>query len=277
VLGKVVLVTGANSGVGFVTARELARQGAQVLMLCRDAGRGAQALAEVSRVATGAPPQLLLADLSSQADVRRVAGQVPAHLDVLVNNAGAIFQTRELSVDGVEMTFATNHLGPFLLTNLLLDRLSAAGSRIINVTAHAPRAEFDFDNVQGERRYGLFSAYFRSKIANLIFTCDLARRLEGAGVTVNAVTPGPTSTQFGRNITGPLALLIQFMKRWVFPPADKAARTMIDLASSPDVAGVSGRFFFRGKAGDMPPVACDPQVGMRLWRLCAELAGLPAA
>jgi NAD(P)-dependent dehydrogenase (short-subunit alcohol dehydrogenase family) len=278
VLGKVVLVTGANSGLGLVTARELARQGARVMMLCRDRARGAQALVEVAKVATGPAPELLLADLSSKASVRAVAKQVRARtasLDVLVNNAGAIFQTRRLSVDGVEMTFATNHLGPFLLTNLLLDRLSASGGgRIVNVAAHMPSSRFDFDNVQGERRYGFLSAYFSSKLANLIFTCDLARRLQDRDVTVNAVSPGPTSTNFAHDVTGPLAFFIQVMKRVAFPPPETAAQTIVYLASSPEVAGVTGQFFFRGHAVAMKPVARDPQVGARLWTLCAGLVDL---
>ena len=276
--GKVILITGANSGVGFVTARELARQGARVLMLCRNSGRGAQAVAEVTKVATGAAPELLLADMSSQSAVRGAADEVRqriANLDGLINNAGGPFGHRELTAEGIEKTFATNHLGAFLLTNLLLDRLTASeGGRIINVASEAYPSKLDFDNLQGQRRYNFLSAYFRSKLANIIFTNDLAVRLQNTGVTVNAASPGPSRTRFGDNLTG-LAGLFPRIAKSLFPGPERGARTLVYLASSPEVAGVSGRFFLRQRAISTKPVTHDPDVAARLWRICAELVDLP--
>jgi NAD(P)-dependent dehydrogenase (short-subunit alcohol dehydrogenase family) len=213
--GKTVLITGANSGIGFVTARELAKMGACILMVCRDTNRGATARAAVAQVATGAAPTLLLADMSSQQSVRALAHDVRARfpkIDVLINNAGGIFAERGFTTDGIERTFATNHLGPFLLTNLVLDLVRAGtGGRIINVASESYSSRLDFDNLEGEKSYGFLSAYFRSKLENIIFSFDLARRLKDFGVTVNCMSPGPTSTRFGDNMTG-LAGLIRARK-----------------------------------------------------------------
>ncbi|HEY6256236.1 MAG TPA: SDR family oxidoreductase [Xanthobacteraceae bacterium] len=278
--GKVVLITGANSGVGFVTARELARMGARVLMVCRDAGRGAKARAEVASVASGPAPELLLADISVQSAVRALAVDVRQRLDridVLINNAGAIFAQRELTLEGIEKTFATNHLGAFLLTNLLLDRVGAApGGRIVNVASESYPSRLEFDNLQGEKRYGFLSAYFRSKLANIIFTIDLARRLQFTSVTVNCVSPGPSRTRFGDNMTGPAGLFPRLAKM-LFPSPERGARTMIYLASSPEPGSVSGRFFLRRRARPTKPVTRDGEVAARLWRVSAGLVGLPDA
>jgi NAD(P)-dependent dehydrogenase (short-subunit alcohol dehydrogenase family) len=275
--GKVVLITGANSGVGRVTARELAKQGACVLMVCRDTGRGSEALAEVARSAAGPGPQLLLADLSSQQSVRALADDVRRRftaIDVLINNAAGIFAQREVTTDGIEKTFATNHLGPFLLTNLVLDLLrEAASGRIINVAAEVYPGKLDFDNLQSEKSYGLLSAYFRSKLENIIFTFELARRLRGTKVTANCVSPGPTRTRFGDNMTGPAGLFPRLTKP-LFPSAEKGARTMIHLALSPEMKDVSGRFFLRQRAQRTKPVTNDIKVAERLWHISAELVGL---
>jgi NAD(P)-dependent dehydrogenase (short-subunit alcohol dehydrogenase family) len=273
-----VLITGANSGLGFVTARELARAGARVLMVCRNSGRGLHAQAEVAKQATGLAPELLLGDMSSLSSVRTLADEVlrrADRLDVLVNNAGAIFDCRELTPDGIERTFATNHVGPFLLTNLLLDPiLATAGSRIVNVAAESFLSRLDFDNLQGEKRYGFLSAYFRSKLENIIFTFDLARRLQGQGVTVNCMSPGPTRTRFGHGIRGP-ARLIPLLVKPLFPGPDVGARTIIHLASSPEVAAISGCFFLRERIRPAKPVTHDAAVADKLWQICAKLAGLP--
>jgi NAD(P)-dependent dehydrogenase (short-subunit alcohol dehydrogenase family) len=278
-LGKAVLITGANSGIGFVTARELAKMGARVLMVCRDPGRGAHARVEVARVATGAAPELLLADMSSQQSVRALADDVRRrfqNIDVLINNAAGIFARREFTVDGIEKTFATNHLGPFLLTNLVVDLVRArSGGRIINVAAESPLSKLDFDNLDGEKSYGFLSAYFRSKLENVIFSIDLARRLQDSGVTVNCMSPGPTRTRFGDNMTGPASLFPFLLKR-LFPSPESGARTLVYLASSPEVDGISGRFFFRQRARSTKPVALNSEVAARLWRISAALVGLPA-
>jgi NAD(P)-dependent dehydrogenase (short-subunit alcohol dehydrogenase family) len=276
--GKIALITGANSGIGFVTAVELAKMGARVLMVCRDSERGAHARAAVAKVATGAPPELLLADMSSQKAIRALADDVRqrfASIDVLINNAGGIFARREFTVDGIERTFATNHLGPFLLTNLLLDRLSGGtGGRIVNVASESYPSKLDFGNLDGEKNYGFLSAYFRSKLENIIFSLDLAQRLQPSGVTVNCMSPGPTSTRFGDNMTG-LAGLFPRLAKKLFPGPEKGARTLVYLASSPEIAGVSGRFFLRKRMRSTKPVTHDREVAAQLWRVSAELVGLP--
>ncbi len=276
--GKTVLITGANSGIGFVTARELAKMGARVLMICRDNKRGAQAWTEVAQVATGAVPALLLADMSSQQSVRALADDVRRsfpEIDVLINNAGGIFGERGFTVDGIERTFATNHLGPFLLTNLVIDLVKAGtGGRIINVASESYSARLNFDNLEGEKSYGFLNAYFRSKLENIIFSFDLARRLEGSGVSVNCMSPGPTRTRFGDNMTGLAGLFPRLVKK-LFPSPEKGARTLIYLASSPDVEGISGRFFLRLRAIPTKPVASDVEIAARLWRISAERVGLP--
>jgi NAD(P)-dependent dehydrogenase (short-subunit alcohol dehydrogenase family) len=275
--GRTVLITGANSGVGFAAAAELARMGARILMVCRDAKRGANAEAALANLATEAAPKLLLADMSVQQDVRSLAQELHQHfpkIDVLINNAGGIFAERGLTSDGIERTFATNHLGPFLLTNLVIDLVKAGtGGRIINVASESYPASLDFDNLQGERRYGFLNAYFRSKLENIIFSIDLARRLQGTGVTVNCMSPGPTRTRFGDNMKG-LPGLFPRIKR-LFPGPGVGARTLIYLASSPDVVGVSGKFFLRRRARRTKPVTLDAEVAARLWRISAELVGLP--
>jgi NAD(P)-dependent dehydrogenase (short-subunit alcohol dehydrogenase family) len=276
--GKIVLITGANSGIGFVTAVELAKMGTRVLMVCRDSERGAHARAAVAKVATGAAPELLLADMSSQKAIRALADDVRqrfASIDVLINNAGGIFAKREFTADGIERTFATNHLGPFLLTILLLDRVSAGtGGRIVNVASESYPSKLDFGNLQGEKSYGFLSAYFRSKLENIIFSLDLARQLQPSGVTVNCMSPGPTSTRFGDNMTG-LAGLFPRLAKKLFPSPEKGARTLVHLASSPEMAGVSGRFFLRQQIRSTKPVTHDGEVAAQLWRISAELVGLP--
>jgi NAD(P)-dependent dehydrogenase (short-subunit alcohol dehydrogenase family) len=278
--GKIVLVTGASSGVGFVTARELARMGAQVLMICRDDARGAHARAAVERVASGEAPQLLLADISLQSAVRSLAREIREHvgrIDVLVNNAGGIFERRQLTAEGIEKTWATNHLGAFLLTNLLLDLVTAApGGRIVNVASESYPAKLEFDNLQGEKRYGFLNAYFRSKLANIIFTMELARRLQSSGVSVNCVSPGPTRTGFGDNMTG-LPSLFPRLAKPLFASPERGARGLIYLAAAPEVAGVSGRFFLRQRARQTKPVTHDREVAARLWRVSADLVGLSVA
>jgi NAD(P)-dependent dehydrogenase (short-subunit alcohol dehydrogenase family) len=276
--GKTVLITGANSGIGFVTARELARTGARVLMVCRDNERGANARAAAAQAATGAAPELLLADMSSLQAIRALADDVCQRfstIDVLINNAAAIFAERGLTADGIERTFATNHLGPFLLANLVIDLIRAGtGARIVNVATEVYPSKLDFDNLEGENSYGFLSAYFRSKLANIIFSLELARRLKDSGVSVNCMSPGPTSTRFGDNMSGLAGLFPRLLKK-LFPSAAVGARTLIYLASSPEVEGILGRFFLRQQARPTKPVTSDPEVAARLWRVSAELVGLP--
>jgi NAD(P)-dependent dehydrogenase (short-subunit alcohol dehydrogenase family) len=281
--GKVVLITGATSGVGFATALGLAERGATVVMVARDPGRGAAARDAVAAVATGAPPILLLADLSSQAAIRALAAAVRtrfARIDVLINNAGAIFARRELTVDGIEQTFAVNHLAPFLLTNLLLDLVQAApAGRIVTVASEVHSGMLDFENLQGERKYNFFAAYQASKTANILFSCELARRLDGTAVTANCVSPGPTATRFGDNLRGMPRLMPLLMKRipFLFVSPEKGARTSIYVATSPELIGVSGRFFQKCRERRSKPITHDLDVAAQLWRVSDQLcAGTPA-
>jgi NAD(P)-dependent dehydrogenase (short-subunit alcohol dehydrogenase family) len=275
---KVVLITGANSGVGFVTARRLAELGASVVMVCRDPGRGNAARNDIAKVATGPAPTLLLANLSSQAEIHALAHEVRSRfprIDVLINNAGAIFARRELTVDGIEKTFAVNHLAPFLLTNLLLDLVRAApAGRIVTVGSETYSSTLDFDNLQSEKRHNFMGAYLRSKLENILFTYELVCRLEGTGVTANCLSPGPTRTRFGDEMRGLPALFPLVMKRipFLFGSPEKGARTSIYLASSPETAGASGRFFLSCRAIHTKPVTHDRGVAMRLWSVSEGLS-----
>ena len=280
---KIVVVTGANSGVGYVASKQLAEAGAEIVMVCRDAQRGEDARARIAASATGPPPQLFVADLSSQEQIRDLARDIHSaydRIDVLLNNAGGVFAKRELTADGIEKTFATNHLAPFLLTNLLLDLVKAApAGRVVTVATEIYAKKLDFANLQGERSYQFFKAYQRSKLTNILFAFELARRLEGSTATSNAVSPGPSKTGFGNNMSGPVGVLLKLMKRLpIFGSAEKGARTLIYAAAEPELAGVSGRFFFKSKELVTKPVTHDRGIAARLWSLSEELCGYnPAA
>lgn len=285
-VGKNVLITGANSGLGFASARALAARGARVIMVCRDERRGIAARDEIARIASGDRPLLLIADLSSQLAIRRLAKEVYARidrLDVLMNNAGAIFARRELTVDGIEQTFAVNHLAPFLLTHLLLDLLRAApAGRVVTVVADPFVPGLDFDNLQSEKGHNFLAAYFRSKLANILFTYELARRLEGTNVTANCASPGPTVTHFGENLRGRPALfhvVLKPLKRipFLFYSAERGAETQIYLASSPDVAKLSGRYFFRGREKATKAITHDRELAARLWTISEQLCSRTAS
>ena len=277
--GKVCLVTGATSGIGLVAGRELARQGARVVLVGRSRQKCDAAL-ELIRTETGSrQAEALLADLSSQQQVRDLARQFQERhdrLDVLVNNAGGMWLERELTADGIERTFAVNHLAYFLLTNLLLDVLQAsAPARVVNVSSAAHRrATLDFDNLQGKHGYGGWKQYCRSKLMNLLFSYELARRLEGTGVTVNALHPGFVATGFGGN-NGWRGRLLQAAARLFGRSAEQGAQTIIYLASSPEVAGVSGRYFVRERAVASSTASYDEAAAQRLWQLSAGMTGVP--
>jgi NAD(P)-dependent dehydrogenase (short-subunit alcohol dehydrogenase family) len=274
--GKRVLVTGATTGIGRVTALELGRMGAEVVIVARDQKKADATLAELA--AAGAPPaQALLADLSLTSSVRTLADEVRKkfdRIDVLVNNAGAIFGSRALTAEGYERTFALNHLSYFLLTNLLLDRLPS-GARIVNVSseAHKP-AKVDFDDLQLERRYTAFGAYCLSKLMNLLFTFELARRVQSRGITANAAHPGPVASNFGRSNRGVFGFLFALAGPFMLTP-EKGARTQIWLASSPDVEGVTGKYFAKCREKKPSPRALDEATQKRLWDVTAKLVGLP--
>ncbi|HJM76453.1 MAG TPA: SDR family oxidoreductase [Dehalococcoidia bacterium] len=281
--GRVCLVTGASSGIGRETALALARMGATVVMHGRDPGRSAAAADAVREASPRGDVDLVVADLSSQAGVRHLAAEVLARHDslhVLVNNAGVIRTRREITVDGLEQTFALNHLAYFLLTELLLDRLRAsAPARIVNVSsaAHA-RARLDFNDLQNERRYGM-GVYGQSKLANVLFTYELARRLEGSEVTANCLHPGVVGTRFGLANTGPMGRalwLANRLTRLLALSSAKGARTSIHLATSPEVDGVSGRYFAKSKAIASSEASYDEESARRLWEASEQLVASTA-
>ena len=279
--GRVCLVTGATSGIGEETALGLARLGATVVVAGRSAARCAATVDRIGRQ-TGSFPgrtvEFLLADLSSQKEVHNLAAEFKSRhdrLDVLVNNAGAIVLSRRKSVDGLELTFALNHLSYFVLTDLLLDVLvSSAPARIVNVSSSSHRrTQINFDDLQKQLRYTGFRAYAQSKLANVLFTYELARRLEGTGVTANALHPGLVATNFLTN-NGRLGHFLAFFMRIRGMSSAKGARTSIYLASSDEVEGVSGLYFEKEKAVQSAPASYDQSAAARLWKISAELTGV---
>ncbi|MEZ4656225.1 MAG: SDR family oxidoreductase [Caldilineaceae bacterium] len=279
---KICLITGANVGIGKETALALAKMRAHVIMVCRSQPRGEAARADIIQQSGNAKVTLMLADLSVQADVRRLAAEIHHQYDalhVLVNNAGAYFPQRTVSADGLEMTFALNHLGYFLFTNLLLDLLQqSAPARIVNVSSAAhTHGRLDFDDLQMARRYSGFQAYARSKLANLLFTYELARRLAGTGVTVNAVHPGAVNTNIWSNVDGLLGQILRFAGRFYFLSAQAGAATPIYLAASPKVSGVTGQYFAKQKTVRSSPESYRTDVAIRLWDASAALTGLDVA
>ena len=275
--GKTVLVTGASGGIGLATAAGLAQLGARVGLVGRDAARS-EAAAERLRAA-GGQVDVFVADMSSQGEVRRLAEEVLTaypRLDVLVNNVGGYWATRHATVDGLERTFAVNHLAPFLLTNLLLDRLRAsAPARVVTVSsgAHA-MGIIDFEDLQGERVYSGERAYNQSKLANVMFTYELARRLQGSGVTANTFHPGVVRTNFGREDSkGWMRLMLPVIRPFLKSP-DKGAATSVYLASSPEVEGVTGQYFAKQKARRSSTASYDTTAAARLWDVSATLVGL---
>lgn len=280
--GKVCLVTGATSGIGQATAHALARLGATVVILGRNPEKSAATVAQVNQACDNPNTDCLLADLSSQAAIRQMAQQFKERyqrLDVLVNNAGAVFMQRQESVDGIEMTFALNHLGYFLLTNLLLDVLKAsAPARIVNVSSELHRkARLDFNDLQNTRRYRGMKAYHQSKLANILFTYELARRLEGTGVTVNALSPGLVATNLGMNNRGLSPLMKRLVDRWIGISPEEGAQTGVYLTTSPQVERVTGKYFVEQEAIPSSPESCDEAIAARLWEVSAELVGLTTA
>jgi NAD(P)-dependent dehydrogenase (short-subunit alcohol dehydrogenase family) len=276
--GKVCLVTGATAGIGLVTARELARLKALVIGVGRSPERCAEAARQIRQQIGNADVEYLVADLSSQAEIRRLAAELKsrtARLDVLVNNAGGIFLKRQETVDGREMTFALNHLAYFLVTNLLLDLLkSSAPARIVSVASAAHQgSRINFDDPDAKVRYSAWRAYQQSKLANILFTRELARRLEGTGVTANALHPGFVKTQIFR-AEGIGAWLVRRAADVLAISPERGAQTSVYLAASPDVAGQSGRYFVRRKALASSPESEDETSARRLWQLSEDLTGL---
>ena len=280
--GRTVLVTGGTGGIGLATATGLAGLGARVGIVGRSAERGAAAADAVRRGVPSAEVDVFEADLSAQAEVRRLATEVTRtypHLDVLVNNVGGYWAHRHVTADGLEHTFALNHLAPFLLTHELRDLLVAsAPARVVTVSSGAQSmGRIDLDDLQGERSYKSQHAYNQSKLANVLFTYELARRLEGTGVTANVLHPGVVRTSFGREDSG------RFM-RWLLPlvtpflkTPEQGAATSLHLASSPEVAGVTGRYFVNGHQKRSAAASYDLDLARTLWQVSAELTGVADA
>jgi retinol dehydrogenase 12 len=279
--GKVVLITGATNGIGEVAALELAKKGATIILVGRDASKTQRVADEIRAKSRNAQVDYLLANLSSMSEVRRLASEFRSkydRLDVLINNAGAVFSKRQESVDGYELTFALNHLAYFLLTHLLLDMLkTSAPSRIVNVSSDAHKGwSLDFDDLQN-RKYRLqgFSAYCVSKLENVLFTYELARQLAGTNVTANALHPGSVATGFAHNNGGLMGALYHIVDRFSISP-EKGAETIIYLASSPDAAGISGKYWYRCEALASSPPSYDEASARRLWEISEQLTGVKA-
>lgn len=279
--GRVALVTGANSGLGKAVATELARLGATVVIVARSPERGSAARAEIRASANNQAVHLLCADLSSQAEIRELVTATLTQferLDLLINNAGTAFGQRRLSVDGIEMALAVNHLAPFLLTRLLLDRLKAsAPARIIHVGTRINTAMV-LDDLQWQRRpYRMMAAYGQSKLGLIHFTYELARRLEGTGVTVNCVFPGVFRSNLGGTdgAQGPLWRLAIRLLGWAVPPPQGAAQRVMYLATAPEAAGLNGRYVAaRGEVIPSPNQTNDPDINRRVWDISERLTGL---
>jgi NAD(P)-dependent dehydrogenase (short-subunit alcohol dehydrogenase family) len=274
------MVTGANDGIGKATAQGLANIGATVVMVCRSRERGEAALTEIKEQSSNDLISLLVADLSSQAEIRKLAEDFKGQhskLHVLVNNAGIIPRKREVTVDGFETQFAVNHLAPFLLTNLLLDVLkSSAPARIVTVASDMHRgATIDFDDLQSERSYGPVRVYSRTKLANVLFTYELARRLQGTTVTANCLHPGVVATKLLADGMG-MPSALRSTTRLIGSKPEKGAKTSIYLAASPEVEGVSGKYFIRQKAVESSKGSYDENMASRLWGVSAELTEISA-
>jgi NAD(P)-dependent dehydrogenase (short-subunit alcohol dehydrogenase family) len=276
--GKVCVITGASSGIGLATAEKLASMGARLVLVGRERGRGEAAVAHLRRRVPGVALSIHYADLSRLDEMKRLAeeiGVLEPRIDVLVNNAGAMFDRRAVTADGLERTFALNHLAYFVLADRLKPQLMAATSaRIVNVASDAHRGNrIDFADLQSERSYRGFRVYGRSKLMNILFTRELARRLAGSGVTANCLHPGFVASRFGDNSVGLFRIGIGIAKLFAIPP-EKGAETIVYLASSPEVASVSGGYFAKSRAATPTAAAQDDAAARRLWEETAHIAGL---
>ncbi len=286
--GKVVVITGATSGIGQVAAEKLAAMGARIVQVARDRERGQAAMARLNQVAPGISHSIYYADLLRLREMKRVAAEI-AHaeprINVLINNAGAMFGTRQLTEDGLERTFALNHMSYFVMTQLLRDRLTAsAPARVVNTASDAHTSgAVDFDDLQSKKayrsnlwdllRYGgpAFKVYACSKLMNILYTCELARKLAGTGVTANSLHPGFVSTRFGDQTGGLIGFGIGIAKRFALTP-EQGAETLVYLASSPDVATVSGEYFYRCRPATPSREARDDSKARQLWLETSNIA-----
>ena len=275
--GKTCIVTGGNSGIGKATALGLARMGATVVIVSRGEEKGEAALADIIAKSGNRSIELMLADMSSQDSVRTLAGDFKARherLHLLVNNAGVYLTRRNTTVDGLESTFATNHLGPFLLTSLLLDLLEAsAPSRIVNVSSDAHNgAKIDFEDLQGQKKFSGWHAYGQSKLAMILFTHELAKKLDGKGVTVNSAHPGVVRTNFANN-NGLVTFGFRLMRPFFISPKT-AAKRILYVATSPDLEGVTGKYFNKMREARSSQESYDDNSAKRLWQMSEQLTKL---
>lgn len=273
--GKICLVTGSNSGIGKVTARELARLGATVIMVCRNHAKGEATLEEIKTATGNEKVDLIVADLAVQAEVRRTAEEFTqkyTQLHVLIHNAGGVNSVRKVTPDGLEATFAINHLAPFLLTELLLDTLKAsAPARVINVSSMAHSSgKIDFEDLQGAQKYNSWKAYGQSKLAMILFTYELANQLKGTGVTVNALHPGVIASNFDSGLSG--------ISRWgwklaapFFSSVEQGAQTTLYLATSPEVEETTGKYFANRKEKKSSSLSYNEVTRLRLWQVSQKL------
>ena len=279
--GKICVITGATSGIGLASAEVLAATGARLVLVGRDRQKGEAVLARIKTVQAACEASVLYADLSRLDAVRALAAELAAlpRIDVLVNNAGAVFNRRALTEDGLERTFALNHMNYYLLTRLLLPRLAAsAPARVVVVASGAHRrARLDFDDLQMAHGFSGRIAYSRSKLCNILFTRELARRIAGTGVTANCLHPGFVATRFGDNTDGLFRVALSLGKRLLALTPAQGAETLIYLATSPDIASVSGLYFGKCHVQTPSAAAQDDGAALRLWDASARIAGLPAA
>jgi NAD(P)-dependent dehydrogenase (short-subunit alcohol dehydrogenase family) len=272
---KIVVVTGGTSGIGQVAAVKIAAMGARIVLVARDKSRADATLARLRQIGPGVNHSVYFADVSRIADVRRVGAEIAAaepRIDVLLNNAGAMFYDRQVTVDGLERTFATNHMSYFVLTRALRSQLAAAApSRVVNTASDAHRrAKLDFDDLQCAKKYRAFTAYGRSKLCNILFTRELARQFAGTGITANSLHPGVVNTRFAGGGHGVLYQAFRIIKHLALTP-EKGAETVIYLASSPDIAGVTGEYFTRCARATPTKEAQDDDSARRLWRETEKL------
>jgi NAD(P)-dependent dehydrogenase (short-subunit alcohol dehydrogenase family) len=274
--GTTVVVTGATSGIGEVAADRLAAKGARIVFIARDKARGEETLKHLRAIAPGQAHAAYYADLSQISEMKRVSAEIAAaepKIDVLINNAGALFNTRKLSADGLEMTFAVNHMAYFVVTNLLRPRMGQ-GARIVSTSSDAHKgAKLNFDDLQSEHRYSGFGVYGRSKLCNILFTRELARRLKGTGVTANCLHPGFVATRFGDKSGGIVSFAVRAAKNFALTP-EQGAETIVYLASSPDVADVSGGYFYKSKIATPTNEAQNDADAKKLWDASAKISGV---
>ena len=274
--GKTVIITGATSGIGEVAAVRLAGQGARIVFTARDEGRAGDTMAALNKANPNGGHAFHMADLSRLSEMKRMGAELAREpqIDVLLNNAGALFNKRQETEDGLEMTFALNHMAYFVITNLLLGKLKS-GARIVTVASNAHRgAKLDFDDLQCRRGYVGFPVYSKSKLCNILFNRELARRIAGSGVTANSLHPGFVATRFGDNSGGLMRTVLKVAKPLGAISPEEGAKTMVYLASSPAVAGTSGEYFYECKPATPTAEARNDEDAKKLWQISEQIAGL---